>query len=71
MKKLERAISSGDYSFLQSFLLDQAILFNKNGMDFIKPSTTTQHDQSPLIDIALEAFSQNQKTITAIKRLKT
>jgi len=40
-------------------------------MDFIKLSTTTQHDQSSLIDIALEAFSQSQKTIAAIQRLKT
>jgi aspartate/glutamate racemase len=71
IKEVERAISSGNYNPLQDFLLDQAILLNKTGMDFIELSTTTQHDQSSLIDIALKAFSQSQKTIAAIKRLKT
>ena len=47
--------------------LDQAILLNKTGIDFIELSSTTEHDA---LHIALRILRESQKTMEAVKQTK-
>ena len=68
-KKIENAISSGDCDPLQNFLLDQTILLNKTGMDFIKLSTTGG-DKKDCINTALRILQESQRALTGIKQMR-
>lgn len=69
MEEIERTFASGDYRPLQYFLLDQAILLNKTGIDFIKLSTTGGGGNDAL-HIALSILRESQKTIAVINQMK-
>ena len=66
---IEKAISEKNYSALQSLLLHQAVTLHTVGMDFLEKSeeVTKLQYKKTCIDIALRAFAQSQKCMSAIK----